>query len=331
MKQILLQVLAGETLSQSQMRNIMVGITQQHYNDIHIAALLTAIQQRGVTVDEILGLRQGLLETGLTLDLSTFDPIDIVGTGGDGKNTFNISTCAAFLVAGAGYKVAKHGNYSATSVSGASNVLQEHGVCFTVNTGRLRQSIEESGVAYLHAPLFAYGMKWVAPVRKALQTPTAFNLLGPLVNPAQPRHQLLGTADLSLLRLYKNVLERLNINYGIVTSVDGYDEISLTSCFKIITQSQERVCEAADLGLPMATPQELFGGSTLAEARAIFDSVLEGTSTAAQRNAVVANAAAAIHILQPKHSLTDCVAIAQESLNSGRALRAFRRFVDINS
>ncbi|MCF0235397.1 MAG: anthranilate phosphoribosyltransferase [Bacteroidaceae bacterium] len=331
MKATLQRLLAGEILSQAQAHDLFMAIIREEVSDIQIAAILTALQLRGVAVDEILGLRAALLEVGRPVDFSDFETVDIVGTGGDGKNTFNVSTCAAFVVAGAGYKVAKHGNYSATSVSGASNVIEAHGVRFTADESQLRRSLEASGVAYLHAPLFALGMKYVAPVRKALQVPTVFNLLGPLVNPSRPKNQLLGTANLAQLRLYRNVFEQIGINYGIVTSIDGYDEISLTSAFKISTHQQERVVGPDELGLPQIAPEAIFGGNTLDEATAIFDAVLEQRSTAEQRNVVLANAAAAISLLEPTLSLTDCLAKATESLESGRALEALRKFVDINA
>lgn len=331
MKTILQNILAGESLSRNEMCEVMVGITRQRYSEVHIAALLTAIQLRGVVVEELLGLRDGILATGMPVDFSDFNTIDIVGTGGDGKNTFNVSTCAAFVVAGAGHKVAKHGNFAATSVSGASNVIQAHGVKFTNNIDSLRRSLEESGVAYLHAPLFAHGMKHVAPVRKALQVPTAFNLLGPLVNPSRPQNQLLGTATLAQLRLYKNVFEQLGINYGIVTSTDGYDEISLTSDFKISTHRYERILRPMDLGFERILPETIFGGETAEEACRIFDSILENTSSEPQRNIVLANAAAAISILEPEKSLEDCLFIATESLESRRAYNALCKFVELNS
>lgn len=331
MKEILQLILSGGHLEREEMYDIMVGITEQRYSDIHIAALLSAIQLRGVDVAELLGLRDGLLATGLPVDFSDYNTIDIVGTGGDGKNTFNVSTCAAFVVAGAGYKVAKHGNFAATSVSGASNVIQAHGVQFTNNVDHLRRSLEESGVAYLHAPLFALGMKHVAPIRKALQVPTAFNLLGPLVNPSRPKNQLLGTATLAQLRLYKSVFEQLGINYGIVTSIGGFDEISLTSDFKISTHRYERILRPMDLGMELLLPNAIWGGNTIEEACRIFDSVLEGTSTEAQRNVVLANAAAAISILEPEKSLEDCLLIATESLESGRAYATLRKFVELNA
>ena len=235
MKEILLKLKNGETLTTQETYEIMLGINEGRFTEIQIAAMLAMMEMRGTTVDELLGFRKGLLETRIAVDLSEFSPIDIVGTGGDGKNTFNISTCACFVVAGAGYHVAKHGNFGATSVRGASNVIQEHGVIFTNNREKLARSIEKSGVAYLHAQLFHPAMKNIAPVRKALQVPTVFNLLGPLINPATPEYQLLGVANLEQMRFYTNTLRKTGTYFTVVTSIDGYDEISLTDEVKVMT------------------------------------------------------------------------------------------------
>ena len=218
--------------------------------------------------------------------------------GGDRKNTFNISTTSCFVIAGAGYKVAKHGNYAATSVSGASNVIHHHGVKFTADIDKLNRSINEAGIVYLHAQLFASAMKFVGPIRKALQFPTVFNLLGPLVNPSQPKAQLLGVANLDQMRLYRQVYQKLGIDYGIVNSIDGYDEISLTGDFKVATNNYERVFSPADLGFVPATPEELVGGANEDEAAEIFDAVLEDRALPAQKNVVLANAAFGIQIME---------------------------------
>lgn len=331
MKQYLLRIIDGETLSQEDTYQIMLNITKEQYNVQQIAALLMGIQSRGATVAEMLGFRQGLLETGKYINLEDFNTLDIVGTGGDGKNTFNISTCSAFVVAGAGYKVSKHGNGGSTSVSGASNVLEGHGVKFTADEDLLKRSLDEAGICYFHAPLFAYGMKFVGPTRRALAIPTCFNLLGPLVNPCHPKNSLHGTANQSQLRLYTNIHQKLGDNYGVVTSYDGYDEISLTSGFKICTNYFEKVLTPVDLGLKYVKPEDIYGGETAAEAMKIFDAVLEGTSTEAQKNVVIANAACAIAVMDANLSMSDSIAMARESLESRSALRAFKKFVEINS
>ena len=331
MKQYLNQLIEGETLTREQTHDILLGITRQEFNDSQIAALLMALQTRGVTVDELLGLRDGLLETGRHIDLDDYNTLDIVGTGGDGKNTFNISTCAAFVIAGAGYKVTKHGNGASTSVSGASTVLEGHGVKFTDDPDRLRRSLDEAGICYFHAPLFAYGMKFVGPVRRALGVPTCFNLLGPLVNPCHPKNSLHGTATQAQQRLYVRAHQKIGDNYGVVTSYDGYDEISLTSGFKLVTPHFEKVFTPKDLGLNSVEPKDIFGGQTAEDARRVFDAVLEGTAREEQKSVVLANAACGVSVMDRNRSVEDSIALCRESLESGRALAAFKRFCEINS
>ena len=329
--QIFNRLLNHEELQREETKNLLVAITQGELNDPEIAALLTAIQMRGITVEELLGFRDGILETGVPVPLHCDRYIDVVGTGGDRKNTFNNSTTACFVIAGAGYKVAKHGNFSATSVSGASNVIKNHGVMFTDDADKLNRSLDECGIVYLHAQLFAKAMKFVGAIRKALPFPTFFNLLGPIINPSKPQCQLLGVANLNQMRLYQQVYQRIGIDYGIVNSIDGYDEISLTSDFKVTTNDYERVFKPADLGFDIARPEELVGGATEEEAAQIFDAVLQGTALQAQKNIVMANAAFAIQVLEKgKKSIEECIDIARESLDSGKALSTFRRFVEIN-
>ncbi|MBP5381284.1 MAG: anthranilate phosphoribosyltransferase [Bacteroidaceae bacterium] len=331
MKKYLTKQIEGGTLTREETHEIMLGITREAYTDCQIAALLMGMQIRGVTVDELLGFRDGLLETGKHIDLGNEVTLDIVGTGGDGKNTFNISTCSAFVIAGAGYKVTKHGNGGSTSVSGASNVLAEHGVKFTDNADILKRSLDEANICYFHAPLFAYGMKFVGPTRKALGVPTCFNLLGPLVNPCQPKCSLHGTANQSQMRLYINVHQKIGDTFGVVNSYDGYDEISLTSGFKLTTNNFEKVFTPKDLGFNYVEPQEIYGGQTAEEACKIFDHVLEGTASEAQKNVILANAACGISIIDRNLSIEESIALARESLESGKALACFRKFVELNS
>ena len=332
MKEVLNKMLNHEELSRTETRDIIVGITKDEFPTEQITALLTGLQMRGVTVDELLGFRDGILATGVKAILDCDKYIDVVGTGGDRKNTFNISTTSCFVIAGAGYKVAKHGNYAATSVSGASNVIHHHGVKFTADIDKLNRSINEAGIVYLHAQLFASAMKFVGPIRKALQFPTVFNLLGPLVNPSQPKAQLLGVANLDQMRLYRQVYQKLGIDYGIVNSIDGYDEISLTGDFKVATINYKRVFSPADLGFVPATPEELVGGANEDEAAEIFDAVLENRALPAQKNVVLANAAFGIQVMEKgRKSIEECVEIARESIDSGKALATFRKFAEINS
>ena len=332
MKNVLNRMLNHEVLTREETRNILVGITKGEIPNEQITALLTALQMRGVTVDELLGFRDGILETGVPAILDCDRYIDVVGTGGDRKNTFNISTTSCFVIAGAGYKVAKHGNYAATSTSGASNVIAQHGVRFTDDIDQLNRSINEAGIVYLHAQLFAKAMKFVGPIRKALQFPTAFNLLGPIVNPSRPKCQLLGVANLDQMRLYNNVYQKIGIDYGIVNSMDGYDEISLTGDFKVTTNHYERVFHPQDLGFDIAKPEELVGGATEEEAAAIFDAVLENRALPAQKNIVLANAAFGIQVMERGEiDIHECIEIARESIDSGRALATFKKFAEINS
>ncbi len=332
MKDILNRMLNHEELTREETKNIIVGITEGAFPDEQITALLTGLQMRGVTVDELLGFRDGILATGVPAHLDCDRYIDVVGTGGDRKNTFNISTTSCFVIAGAGYKVAKHGNYAATSVSGASNVIKNHGVEFTADMDKLNRSINEAGIVYLHAQLFAKAMKFVGPIRKALQFPTVFNLLGPLVNPSQPQCQLLGVANLDQMRLYSQVYQKLGIDYGIVNSIDGYDEISLTGDFKVTTNNYEKIFKPQDLGFALAKPEEVRGGATEDEAKDIFDAVLENRALPAQKNIVLANAAFGIQVMEKgQKSIEECVEIARESIDSGKALATFKKFVEINS
>lgn len=332
MKDILNRMLNHEELTREETKNIILGITKSEFPEEQITALLTGLQMRGVTVDELLGFRDGILETGIPAILDCDRYIDVVGTGGDRKNTFNISTTSCFVIAGAGYKVAKHGNFAATSVSGASNVIKNHGVEFTDDLDKLNRSMDEANIVYLHAQLFAKAMKFVGPIRKALQFPTVFNLLGPLVNPSQPKCQLLGVANLDQMRLYNQVYQKIGIDYAIVNSIDGYDEISLTGDFKVSTNDYEKIFSPSDLGFRIAMPDELKGGATEQEAKEIFDAVLENRALEAQKNIVLANAAFGIQVMEKgKKSIEECIAIARESIDSGAALSTFKKFVVLNS
>lgn len=331
MKQLLTKMFEHRSLGRDEAREVLLNIADGKYNDAQLAAFMTVFLMRSITIDELSGFRDALLERRLPVDLGEEKAIDIVGTGGDGKNTFNISTATCFVVAGTGRKVVKHGNYGATSVSGASNVLEHHGVKFTAEVDRLRRSLDESGVAYLHAPFFSPALKSVAPVRKALAVRNFFNMLGPLVNPTLPKYQLLGVYNLKLMRLYNYIAESEGINCTIVHSLDGYDEISLTSPFKVADFSGEKVYTATDLGFNNIDPSQIYGGESIAEAAAIFDAVLEGKATKPQEDCVVANAAFAIRTLQPEVSMESAIAEARDSIKSGRAEQAFRRFVELNS
>ena len=329
MKQILYKLFEHRYLGRTEARDILQNIVQGKYNDAQIASLITVFLMRNISVEELTGFRDALLEMRIPVDLSEYAPIDIVGTGGDGKNTFNISTAACFVVAGAGYPVVKHGNYGATSVSGASNVMEQHGVKFTSDMSRLRKSMDMCNIAYLHAPLFNSAMKAVASVRKALGVRTFFNMLGPLVNPALPKYQLLGVYNLPLLRLYNYVFQGSDTRFAVVHGLDGYDEISLTGEFKVATSTTETIYTPESIGFNRYCEQDLDGGKSPDEAARIFDRVLQGTP--AQTDCVIANAAFAIRVIEPEKSLADCIALARESMESGRALKTLKMFVELNS
>lgn len=331
MKDLLYKMFEHKSLSREESRRVLLNIADGIYNEAQLSAFMTVFLMRSITQDELSGFRDAVLERRNPVNLDCSDAIDIVGTGGDGKNTFNISTATCFVVAGAGRRVVKHGNFGASSVSGASNVLMQHGVKFTADNDRLRRSLDESGVAYLHAPLFSPALKSVGPVRKALGVRTFFNMLGPLVNPVMPKYQLLGVYNLKLLRLYDYIARQQGVNCTVVHSLDGYDEISLTSPFKVASAEGERLMDAAMLGLSSVHESDLHGGESVEEASAIFDRVLGGKGSTEQADCVIANAAFALKTIEPQMTLDDAVATARESLESGRALEAFRRFVTINS
>jgi len=331
MKQILNHLFEHKFLSSEEAAEIMLNIGSGKYNEHQIAAFMSVFLMRSITVDELAGFQKALLDMCHRVDLSEYDPIDIVGTGGDDKNTFNISTISCIVLAGAGYKVAKHGNYGATSVSGSSNAMEQHGVKFTTDVDKLKRSIEESNLAYLHAPLFNAALKTVAPIRKALGVRTFFNLMGPLVSPVKPRRQCLGVYNLKMARLYEYTYQQTGIDFAIIHSLDGYDELSLTGDMKIVRNSGEEVVKPADLGFQTVKPEELFGGETIEKASILFDNVLNNTCTAAQKNVVLANSAVAIQVIDPKLSFADAVAIARESLDSGNALKNFQKFIQLNA
>ena len=331
MKQLLYRLFEHQYLGREEARVILQNIAEGRYNDAQIASLITVFLMRSISVEELTGFREALLDMRVPIDLAEFKPIDIVGTGGDGKNTFNISTCSCFVVAGAGYNVVKHGNYGATSVSGASNVMEQHGIKFTNNNDQLRRNMEACHITYLHAPLFNPALKAVAPVRKNLGVRSFFNMLGPLVNPAMPAYQLLGVYNLPLLRLYNYTYQESGTRFAVVHSLDGYDEISLTADFKVAMPEKEKIYSPELLGFKRCQEADLDGGSTPEEAARIFDAVLENKATEAQRNCVVINSAFAIQVICPEKSIETCIAEAMESLDSGRALATFKQYVSMNS
>jgi anthranilate phosphoribosyltransferase len=331
MKEILYKLFEHRYLESDEAGRVLRRIASGECSEAQVASLITVFLMRSISVEELTGFRNALLEMRLCVDLSEYGAVDIVGTGGDGKNTFNISTAACLVVAGAGYPVVKHGNYGATSVSGASNVMEQHGVVFTACADALRRSLDGCGFAYLHAPLFNPALKAVAQVRKNLGVRSFFNMLGPLVHPALPACQLLGVYNLPLLRLYRYAYEVSGIRFAVVHSLDGFDEISLTSGFKVVTEDLEKVYSPQMLGFSPCVPSDLAGGATVRHAAGIFDAVLEGRATAAQRDCVIVNAGFAIRVVCPGKRIETCIAEARESLESGRALRVFRKFLELNT
>ncbi|WP_321437480.1 anthranilate phosphoribosyltransferase [uncultured Bacteroides sp.] len=331
MKNILYKLFEHQYLGREEAKNVLQNIALGKYNDAQVASLITVFMMRNISVEEILGFQEALLDMRVEVDLADYRPVDIVGTGGDGKNTFNISTTSCFVLAGAGFNVVKHGNYGATSVSGASNVMEQHGVKFTSDINKLRQSMDKCNIAYLHAPLFSPAMKAVAPIRKSLGVRTFFNMLGPLVNPVMPAYQLLGVYSLPLMRLYSYTYQESGSKFAVVHSLDGYDEISLTTDFKVVDSTSEKIYTPESLGFKRCTEADLYGGDTPEDAARIFDNVLNNQATEAQKNCVVANAAFAIQVIHPEKSIEDCIGIARESLESGNALRKLKQFVELNS
>jgi len=327
MKEILYRLFEHQCLGREEAQNVLLDIAKGIYNNEQIAALITVFLMRNISVDELSGFRDALLSVRVPVDLSEYRPIDIVGTGGDGKNTFNISTASCFVVAGAGYHVVKHGNYGASSVSGASNVIEQHGVTFTNDVNQLRKSLDVCRFAYLHAPLFNPAMKVVASVRKNLGVRTFFNLLGPLVNPAMPTCQLLGVYNLPLFRLYNYTYQTSGTRFSVVHSMDGYDEISLTSEFKVAMPDKEKVYSPEMIGLKRYKQADLWGGGTPEAASKIFDAVLTNTATDAQRDTVLANAAFAIQVICPEKDIATCLNEARESLQSGNAYNVLKQFI----
>jgi anthranilate phosphoribosyltransferase len=330
MKHILVKLLDYQYLSRDESRELLIAIVRGEVPDTQVAALITIFLMRSISVEEVLGFREALVEMRVPVDLKEYKAIDIVGTGGDGKNTFNISTSACFVVAGAGYPVVKHGNYGATSVSGSSNAMEQQGVKFTTDIHVLRKSIEATNIAYLHAPFFSPALKAVAPVRKSLGVRNFFNVLGPLINPSDPEYQLLGVYDLSMSRLYSYIYQASRKKFGIVHSLDGYDEISLTGQFKVVTNKGEQLFMPEELGFNRVRQEEIFGGNTIEDVVSVFNRVLNCTATQPQMDVVIANAAFAIQIIETEKPIAECIEIAKNSLYGKKALNALKKFVEIN-
>lgn len=324
MKATLEHLLQHKSLTEEEATRLLVDIGTGMHNPSHLASFLTAFIMRNITLEELRGFRRGMLQLANLVDLSEFNPMDVCGTGGDGRNTFNVSTVVAFVAAGAGVPVAKHGNYGVSSISGSSNVLESLGIRFHTQVDKLRSHLEAARICFLHAPLFHPAMRHVAPVRKELGIKTFFNMLGPLVNPARPRVQFTGVFSFELARLYQYLLQQEEVAFTVVHDFDGSDEISLTGTTKCITEEGESILTPGDFGFESIDPDDLAGGRTLAEAAEIFLEILQGNGTKAQNAVVLANSALAIKTYRPSLSLEDAVRSARESLIGHRALHSFQ-------
>lgn len=327
MKQILQYLFNHQTLTKVEAKSILLEISQGKFNESEVTAFITVFLMRSITLDELMGFREALLQLATPIHLGDIDGIDIVGTGGDGKDTFNISTLASFIVAGAGQTVVKQGNYGASSISGSSNILEHLGYRFKDNAEGLKNDLEKANICFLHAPLFHPALKSVAPLRRQLGLKTFFNLLGPLVNPAHPQYRLIGVANLEIARLYQYLLQKENASFTLVHALDGYDEISLTGDTKIITEQGEKVYSAEELGGQPLAPESLSGGKTKEEAALIFRTILEGNGTPEQNAVVLVNAAMALASTQKFGNYSDCFQLAKESLESGKALEVLKRLI----
>lgn len=329
MKDILNRLINHETFTKEEAKSVLVNISKGEYNQSQIAAFVTVYMMRSITIEELEGFRDALLELCIPVDLNDYNTIDLCGTGGDGKDTFNISTLASFVTAGAGVHVAKHGNYGVSSKCGSSNVMEYLGIKFSNDEGFLKKSMEEAGICILHAPLFHPAMKNVGPIRRELGVKTFFNMLGPMVNPAFPQNQMVGVFNLELARMYGYLYQNTHKNYTILHALDGYDEISLTGATKAIRNHAEQVLSAEDFGVYKLHEQQIKGGETIEQSAAIFIDVISGKGTEAQNNVVCANAGMAIATvknLQPKQGFE----LAKESLLSGKGLKALKKLMELS-
>ncbi len=329
MKEILNRLINHDLLSKEDARQVLVNIASGAYNSSQIAAFLTVYMMRSITIEELEGFRDALLELCLAVDMAEYDPIDLCGTGGDGKDTFNISTLASFVTAGAGVAVTKHGNYGVSSTCGSSNVMEFLGIKFSNDPDFLKRSIEESGICVLHAPLFHPAMKNVAPIRKELAVKTFFNMLGPMVNPAFPRNQMVGVFNLELARMYGYLYQNTDKKYTVLHALDGYDEISLTGATKTISNQSENILLPEDFGVETIEASDIYGGDSVEESAGIFMQILQGRGTEAQNNVVCANAGLAIATASGI-SIKEGFGKASQSLLNGNALKSLRKLQEIS-
>jgi anthranilate phosphoribosyltransferase len=329
MKKILNKLINHEVLSKAEAREVLVNIAQGQYNQSQIAAFLTVYMMRSISLHELEGFRDALLELCIAIDLADYNPVDLCGTGGDGKDTFNISTLASFVTAGAGIKVTKHGNYGVSSKCGSSNVMEHLGIAFKNDADFLERSIDQAGICVLHAPLFHPAMKNVGPIRKELAVKTFFNMLGPMVNPAFPKNQMVGVFNLELARMYGYLYQNTDKNFTVLHALDGYDEISLTGDTKTISNRVESMIRPEDFGVSAVKQSEIVGGDTVEDSAKIFMNILEGKGSQAQNHVVCANAGMAIATVTGK-SPKEGFETAKESLLGGKGLQALRKLQELS-
>jgi anthranilate phosphoribosyltransferase len=329
MKKILQLLFEHKTLNREAAKEVLLNIGKEVYNEHEITSFMTVYLMRSITIEELQGFRDALLQLCVPINLAAYETMDIVGTGGDGKNTFNISTLACFIVAGAGQKVSKHGNYGATSISGASNVMEQLGYQFKNNEAALQREVEEAGICFLHAPLFHPALKTVGPIRKNLGVRTFFNMLGPMVNPANPAYQLVGVYNLEMARIYNYLLQQTGKAFTIIHSLDGYDEISLTNDTKVITNEGEKVLTPEQIGKRMVTATDIQGGSTVEESAKIFKSILSGEGSWAQNAVVLANASMALYCTGKYTNYDNAYNAAVVSLESGKAQQCLQKLISL--
>ncbi|MEI8073475.1 MAG: anthranilate phosphoribosyltransferase [Bacteroidota bacterium] len=327
MKKLLQYLFEHKTLSREKAKEVLVSISNSQYNDSEVAAFITVFLMRSITIEELQGFCDALLELCVKVDLRGQEVLDIVGTGGDGKNTFNISTLSCFIVSGAGQKVAKHGNYGASSISGASNVMEQLGYKHKNNNELLLKELDEANICFLHAPLFHPALKAVGPIRKNLGLRNFFNMLGPMVNPAAPAFQLVGVYNLEMARIYNYLLQQTGKAFTIIHSLDGYDEISLTNDTKVITNKGEKIYTPEQLGKRMVSAEDIYGGNTVEEASKIFSTIIKGEGTWAQNAVVLANAAMALNCTGKYANYELAYSAAVESLESGKAYRSLQKLI----
>lgn len=328
MKKILSFLFEHKTFDRASAKEVLINISKGMYNESEIASFTTVFLMRSITIEELQGFSDALMELCVPVNFNGEKVLDIVGTGGDGKNTFNISTLSSFIVAGSGNKVAKHGNYGASSISGSSNVMEQLGYKFSNDNDILQKQLEEANICFLHAPLFHPALKIVAPIRKNLGVRTFFNMLGPMVNPAIPDYQLVGVFNLEMARIYNYLLQQTGKTFTIIHSLDGYDEISLTNDTKVITNQGEKIFTPEKLGKRLVSPEDIYGGNSVEEASKIFLQILKGKGTWAQNAVVIANAAMALQCIGKYKNYEECYSIAVESLESGKALQSLDKIIN---